>query len=333
MPHKRIYVRPLDIHVDVDDRDTERVFQQVRPMIPNDWCTGDRSHYGYPGDLVLCVTDALWSIGVNYEKHVVPVVKRVRAYRTLVGQPLKTPSAFLDHFREHLNDRGGWLAVNLFENRQMTSTAVSAWRKAYAIQQTLEVLRRHQVETPADLLAQIHNRELRRELEAVPGDAIGVRTDYLFMLAGSVELAKFDRQISRFLELQFNSRMRLQAIALLTTVADRLRDEFPCMNTRTVDHFIWQAMSGASDSFESAVATEKLQASGAGATIPPRRPPTSDVDDAAFANSPHPVDCPCTECVVKRLRVKLAERAARSPEANRGQSTDGHTQSHNGREG
>jgi len=248
---QRIYLRPLDVHVNVDDRAVEQVYEKVRPMIAKDWCASDRSQYGYPDDLVLCVTDAVWSIGVSYTKHVVPVLNRLRGYRILLGQSLETPSTFLHHFRDHLNDEGECLAAKLFENRQKTSTAVSAWRKAYAIQKTLEILRDHGVETPDDLLVNIHNRKLRRGLEAIPGDAIGVRTDYLFMLAGAVELAKYDRQISRFLGLDFNARMRLQAIAILTAVAVRFRDEFPCINTRSVDHFIWQAMSGASDNFES----------------------------------------------------------------------------------
>jgi hypothetical protein len=247
---QQVYIEPLDVTVSVSNDAVDAVFRNVSPLIPEDWCTRNREGYGYPDDLVKCVTDAIWSIGVKYVEHVIPVLNRLEKYREIANLDLKDPEKFLEHFSDHLNDYGEWLAVEIFANRQKTSTSLSAWRKSYAIQCTLEILRDKGISTPSELLLSIQDKDLRNALQRVPGDSIGVRTDYLFMLAGCDELAKYDRQISRFLGLPFNAKMRLYSIALLTGVAERLREKFPCINTRSVDHFIWVHMSGTSDGFE-----------------------------------------------------------------------------------
>jgi hypothetical protein len=33
---------------------------------------------GYPTSLALCILDSIWSIGVNYDRHVIPVLNRYR---------------------------------------------------------------------------------------------------------------------------------------------------------------------------------------------------------------------------------------------------------------
>jgi hypothetical protein len=305
----RVFIDPLDVTVSIDEAMVEKVYQEVLPLIPVDFCDKPQEGYGYPDDLVLCVTDSIWSIGVSYVKHVIPVRDRVRGYRTRQNLSLKSPEEFLTHFASHLGDRGEWLAGNVFENFQKTSTAVSAWRKSYAIQRTLEILREYGISTPTDLLGEIKNKKLRSALESVPGDSIGVRTDYIFMLAGCTDLAKYDRQISRFLGLKFNGQMRLYAIALLTEVANRLRERFPCINTRSVDHFIWQAMSDTEDGFEAANATPGSQASGSGVTIPPVRPPV--VGAGMSGHSTFEVssdDSICHDCYLVGLNRFLIER-------------------------
>jgi len=239
---QEITIKPLNLTVSVSNDHIDVVYKKVLPLIPEDWCTRNREEYGYPNDLVKCVTDAIWSINADYVGHVKPVLNR------LDDLDLKTPKKFLEHFSDHLNDSGEWLADEIFKNRQKTSTS-SGLRKSYAIQLTLEILRNMGISTPAQLLLAIQNKALRIALESVPGDRIGVRTDYLFMLAGCDELAKYDRQLNRFLEEIFNAKispnakMRLYSIALLTGVAERLREKFPCMNTRSVDRCIWKHMS------------------------------------------------------------------------------------------
>ena len=197
----------------------------------------------------MCVTDAIWSIGVDYVRHVLPVMDRFDSYRDRFGLAIRTSAEYLDHFNEHLDDEGAWLADHIYFNHQRTSTA-SGIMKSFAIQQTLQILNDEQLQTPHDLLAKIADTTLRARLKAVPGDSIGVRTDYIFMLSGCTELAKLDGQISRFLGIQFNSANRLIAIGQLTAVTALLKAEFPCVNVRSIDHFIWKWQSRSDDGFE-----------------------------------------------------------------------------------
>jgi hypothetical protein len=306
----KVFVKPLEVDVYVNESKVEEVYKKVSPFIPRRFCEEPLKPYGYPEDLVLCVTDAIWSIGVRYVSHVIPVLNRIRAYQSRQQVSLKTPDEFLAHFSARLNDDGEWLANNFFENRQRTSTARTAWLKSYAIQKTLEILRDFGISTPGDLLNEIQNKKLRSALESVPGDSIGVRTDYLFMLAGCDELAKYDRQISRFLGLEFNATMRLYAIALLTEVAKRLNDDYPCLTTRSVDHFIWQAMSRTEDGFEVANASPqpKSVGGGIGARIPPSQPPIlgKESPDPWFVKRGE-IESICHDCYLAGLTLFLSD--------------------------
>ena len=52
--------------------DIENVVKAIQGIGPEStWKTPD----GYPNSLALCVLDAIWSMGVNYDKHVVPYLK------------------------------------------------------------------------------------------------------------------------------------------------------------------------------------------------------------------------------------------------------------------
>jgi hypothetical protein len=264
MAWRTVRIQPLEIDVVVDTTYVSSLYDKVRSLIPDNWCEQDRVSYGHPDDLVMCVIDAIWSINASYERHVKPLMNRVRDYRRQAELQLTTPEEFLVHFSVHLNDQGGFLADHFFQNHQRTAANKKEPYKSYAIQQTLDILNNAGIQSMQQLLSHCAEKKLRASLQSVPGDSIGVRTDYLFMLAGCTKLAKFDRQISRFLGLTFNAKNRLYAIALLTAVADLLKPEFPCINTRSVDNFIWALMSNGTDEFEIADQATTSRADDAG---------------------------------------------------------------------
>jgi len=130
------------------------------------------------------------------------------------------------------------------------------------------------------------------------------------MLAGCDELAKYDRQISRFLGLEFNAKMRLYAIALLTEVAHRLNADYPCLTTRSVDHFIWQAMSQTEDGFEVANASPQPKSVGVGigSRIPPPQPPNlgNESPDPCYDEGGE-IESICHDCYLAGLTRFLSD--------------------------
>ena len=67
----------------IADVDVEKVTRYASDHLPppGEWSRPD----GYPHLVALCVMDSIWSINAHYERHVIPVLKRYRAYQTSRG--------------------------------------------------------------------------------------------------------------------------------------------------------------------------------------------------------------------------------------------------------
>jgi hypothetical protein len=246
--------------------------------------------------------------------HVIPVLDRLRQYRSQQPLPLREPVEFLRHFEGHLGDCGAWLSSSIFKNRQRTST-VNGILKGYAVQQILEILDVAGIQTPADLLAEVENTALRSKLMSVAGDPIGVRTDYLYMLAGCTELTKFDRQLQRFLSLPGTEHGRLTGLGIITAVTELLRVSFPCINVRSVDHFIWEEMSDSKDGFEPASQERSTEVLGRHASSGPMRAyphsPSSVGDIRVRAPCENQGKRICHQCYLSGLEAFVAISRAR----------------------
>ena len=252
---------------DVDE--TATITAAIRPLIPSSMC--DESHpYGYPDDLVRCVVDSVYSINANYFGHVVPVLNRLVKYRVDHHAAIQTASEFLSEFAPHLDDDGSWLARNVFQNAQRTSTQ-SGILKARAVVEYIQILRRHGVERPSDLVPRFNDQALQRDLARVPGDGFeGIRRDYLFMLAGRTDLLKWDRQLKRFFERHLGHvPSKGRALEILRAVVESLRSTFPCLTVRSLDRIIWGELSGAGSTNEFEIPRPPSGSSALPITAPP----------------------------------------------------------------
>jgi len=256
MSHREVYVSALERDVSIDSSDAAILLTATWELVPASLCD-TLDEYGYPDDLAKCIVDAIWSIGSKYWIHVVPLLRRFDTARDLLHEDARTPSGFLDSFRTLLGDDGEQMADRVFANRQRTSSR-SGILKSSAVEQWLEVLRRHGIEHTVDLVNKYSDSALQRELAAVKGDGEdGIRRDYLFMLAGRKDLLKWDRQLKKFIKQHLGrTPTRDEALGILSAVVEDLRAVYPWLDVRALDHIIWKEESGAGEKNEFAVRSE-----------------------------------------------------------------------------
>ncbi len=201
--------------------------------------------------LSFCVLDAVYSIGANYDKHVVPVVRRVaddfgievRAATPTAAKSIADPVP-LDALLERYPDTDSLLAVAI--NRQNTSPR-GGIRKADAVIRYARILDHHGVHTLADGRAAISDSplidQIDNELRSVPGEgASGVRRGYLWMLIGDENLVKPDRMVLWWLARNGFDVDAPTARTLLAEVAAALTVQRGRVVTPwEVDHGIWPA--------------------------------------------------------------------------------------------
>ena len=154
--------------------------------------------------LSLCILDAVWSIGANYDTVVVKVVRNVgknygidepliAMYEPITSDPL--PTTELAKLSE-----GELLEMT---NNQRTSTRAGI-TKAEAALCYAKVFNRFDVTTLRDAVALLDDQQrleqLDTKLRAVRGDGQhGIRRGYLWMLIGQDDAIKPDRMVVRWL--------------------------------------------------------------------------------------------------------------------------------------
>lgn len=201
------------------------------------WSTPD----GYPHGLAMCVLDAIWSLGVNYDHHVVPVLTHYRGLRRLVGARADRDTA--SDLLITIQRSGRPLAfADLVLNRQRTSTHRNAPLKAAAVEQAAQLLVGRGIETPSDLLSSVaeDHDELKRSWRHIPGQrSSDVGWRYLLLLAGSQQV-KADRMVRRYVAQALGQAVSdVDAARLLTAAAVELNVE-----VRALDHAVWRHQSG-----------------------------------------------------------------------------------------
>lgn len=192
---------------------------------------------GYPDGLALCIIDSIWSLGVRYESHVVPVLNRYRTMRREAGaDPSKDGTRELLSVAHALGAVGGF--ADALKNHQRTSTKAGAPLKAEAIIQVARALLDAGIDSAGDFRRAIgENPKVIEELwRATPGQGssdIGWR--YVQLLAGADEV-KPDRMINRFLSDSGASGLSpSESAALVRAAASRLN-----VPARVLDHAIWR---------------------------------------------------------------------------------------------
>ena len=193
---------------------------------------------GYPHGLAMCLLDAIWSLGVHYDRHVVPVLTRYRTLRQAAHADADrdTATALL----AVIHQAGGPEAfADLLQNKQRTSTRPGAPLKAAAVEQAAQVFVERGIDTPASLLSEVasDHDELKRKWREIPGQrSSDVGWRYLLLLAGAQEV-KADRMVRRFVTEALGGAPvnATRAAELLAAAASRLSVE-----VRALDHAVWR---------------------------------------------------------------------------------------------
>lgn len=193
--------------------------------------------YGY-GNLVLCVIDAIYSIGVTYTS-TRNTVARFQTY--LEKQGITLDSLSISVFCELLEQYSVEAAAkDIFQNRQRTSST-NGILKAEAVLRIARILRDFGVEHLSDIEKIFRNSEFEAAFRQVPGQKSGISLSYFYMLVGSEDDIKPDRMVVRFLESALNRSVKVdECHDLLLAACEILQADYPKLTLRDLDHAVWQ---------------------------------------------------------------------------------------------
>jgi hypothetical protein len=190
--------------------------------------------------LPLCVIDAVFSIAARYEAVTKPTVIRFANGQT-PNWPLYGRAGSFEHsVSEAIESMEGAapseLAVNLFKNRQRTSTR-NGVLKAEAVLSFMKALHNAGIDRFSDLTPE---RLMAAEVDIrkIPGQNISY--EYFVLLAGG-QTVKPDRMIIRFVADAIGASTVTPAVAREATIeaARILQSEFGHVDVRLLDSEIW----------------------------------------------------------------------------------------------
>ncbi|MCW3110611.1 MAG: hypothetical protein JWQ09_5117 [Segetibacter sp.] len=194
----------------------------------------------------LCVVDSVFSISVNY-KGVKNTIARICNYykipcfrKDLLTVPATdeqiSTTDFLKLFTDMTPDA---LAAEVYRNKQRTSTR-NGILKADAVIRFLKVLKDFNAEYFQDIPILINNFNFESSVKNIPGQGSGISLKYFFMLAGTDDLIKPDRQIISFLQNITGQKFNLQDCqTILFNVTGELNKQGYNLTPRLLDNIIW----------------------------------------------------------------------------------------------
>lgn len=197
--------------------------------------------------LSLCVIDAVFSIGVNYQS-VQNTIRRYCDYYSLTPFRLHSKEDYpnhdhqetLDVFIKKIEDFGIEKFTNeVFQNRQRTSSQ-SGILKTEAVLKFAKILNEYSINSFVDITKDKIDPNLEKEIKHIPGQKSGISLRYFLMLAGNDNLIKPDRMIIRYVEGITSEKLSEREIILLIEGAvDILSKEYSKINARSLDYEIW----------------------------------------------------------------------------------------------
>lgn len=202
--------------------------------------------------LPLCIIDAVFSIRARYETTMSTVERycdfvkltRYRANRERLPEIYEQQSVS-DFLRSLKSEDVEYFAVNVFKNRQRTSTR-NGILKSEAVLRFSSVLESYDVNYFQDMHKILSNDRFEEAIRKIPGQRSGISLKYFFMLAGSDDLIKPDMHIINFLkdafqEMGIDSPISLEdAQILLSGASDILqRVGYTHLTPRLLDYTIW----------------------------------------------------------------------------------------------
>ncbi len=198
------------------------------------WKTPD----GYPGSLGLCILDSIWSIGINYDHHVVPVLDRYRKLATASGRDPSGDSP-CDLAATIARAGGPESFAEAVKSRHRTSS-VNGILKAEAVDRAARLLCTSGIITTTDLAAR--EADVKPGWYRIPGQGSGISWRYFLMLAG-VDGIKPDRMIHRFITAATGVAVtNEEAVDLLMRAQQAWPEPRPTLVE--LDHAIWRHESG-----------------------------------------------------------------------------------------
>ena len=195
----------------------------------------------------LCLLDAVFSIGANYQS-TMNVVKRYCDQYTLTpfGKRDSVNHTTVDLIKNICCSGSEVFATDIVKNCQRTSS-VNGILKAEAVLQCADVFRKHQINTIFDFNSKL-NEQIENEFRKVKGQSSGISLSYLKMLCGDENTLKADRHVRNFLyEVLSCSFSVEEAQAVVQSCVEQLRkkttDGYAEINVRKIDYLIWEYMS------------------------------------------------------------------------------------------
>ena len=219
----------------VTDEQVMAVIDHVKQTLPpvSQW----KVPSGYPRSLGMCVLDSIWSMGVNYDRHVQPVLKRYLELRSTIEREIADTPAIVARTIDSCGGPEGFAAAVRSRHRTSTKNGIL---KAEAVYRASTFLADAQVETVQDLEQSVD--DIKILWLSIPGQRSGVSWRYFQMLAG-VEGIKPDRMIHRFITRATGDRVNnLDAVEMLSLAQQRLPTPRPTLTQ--FDHAIWRYQSG-----------------------------------------------------------------------------------------
>lgn len=197
---------------------------------PSEWNTPS----GYPNSLAMCIIDSVWSVGVKYKRHVIPVLN---AYRRLRGPEVANSDSPRNLVDAVTTSGGPAEFAEALGNHQRTSTR-NGILKADAVFRAAHLFVSAGVVTADQLVPHTaDDSELANAWRAIKGQGSGITWTYMLLLA-KIDGIKPDRMIHRFITTATNTSVtNAEAIELLTAVRNELPHPRP--DLLTLDHAIW----------------------------------------------------------------------------------------------
>ena len=200
----------------------------------------------YYDSLPQCIIDAVFSIGVKYVTTRNTVIKYCEKYNvTRIADPLDTPSDShtVGNLIENMVRYSDYGAEAVFKNHQRTSSK-NGILKAEAVYKFAKVLSDNGIQTISDIRSASPQTisNIETEIKKIKGQKSGISFSYFLMLSGDDNHMKIDRWLLRFVgEALGINRFRdiAQAYADLVAVSGELKQIYPALTPRLLDHTIW----------------------------------------------------------------------------------------------
>ncbi|HLD12348.1 MAG TPA: hypothetical protein VJB87_02015 [Candidatus Nanoarchaeia archaeon] len=199
----------------------------------------------YYQSLPYCVIDAVFSLGTNYASTKKTVINYCNHYglqrlRTNKDLPLKDQQESTKQFINRIQlSEPLILATTIFKNKQRTSTK-NGILKAEAVLQFAKTLQKYGVNYFQDIEKILTNKKFESDIKKIKGQAKGISLSYFFMLAGTENLIKPDTMILRYLRRILQRKVNVEeALPLLQQTTELLKQEYPQLTPRLLDHQIW----------------------------------------------------------------------------------------------